>query len=407
MKKLSALVLTLSMFLTGCASVAPVDVDTSVATIPVEIITTSSSSIANEIKVSGKVSSNRDVAVIPAMPGEVTSINVANGDEVSEGDLLFVVDDTASASVRDQYALNLETYENTKELLSKQIEIAEESYENNKKVLDESLATAKQTHENTLELFEIGAASQMQVDQAYLGLLNQEATYATTIANLELQVLSAKSTYDTQIGQLENGLTTLRDQLDDINESTNLTAPISGIITSVNVTLNAFASNSSPAMVVSDLSSHKVNVAVSESAINFISIGNTAIISIPSLSLEDIEAEIVSVSPNANPQTGMYSVELLLPEGVYTLGAFADVTLETESEENSINIPTNTILTDTEGQYVFIIENDLAKKVSVKTGLANGDFTQVTEGLSGGEKLVTVGAEYITDGAAVSIVGGE
>ena len=55
-------------------------------------------------------------------------------------------------------------------------------------------------------------------------------------------------------------------------------------------------------------------------------------------------------------------------------------------------------------EYVYTVENGAAKYVEINTGLVGDGVTQVTAGLLGGEKLVTVGQQYLTDGAPVRVV---
>ena len=55
-------------------------------------------------------------------------------------------------------------------------------------------------------------------------------------------------------------------------------------------------------------------------------------------------------------------------------------------------------------QYVFIEENGTAKYVEITTGLTGNGVTEVLSGLAAGQSLVTVGQEYLTDGAAVRVV---
>ena len=64
-------------------------------------------------------------------------------------------------------------------------------------------------------------------------------------------------------------------------------------------------------------------------------------------------------------------------------------------------------MTSGETQYVFVVENDMAKYVEITTGLTGNGVTEVSSGLTGGEQLVTVGQAYLKDGAAVRIVSGE
>ena len=119
-------------------------------------------------------------------------------------------------------------------------------------------------------------------------------------------------------------------------------------------------------------------------------------------------ATIRSVERSANAQK-LYTVTLTVPSGVGGLlsGMFADVTFHTDTSQGAIVIPSEAILSSGETQYVFVVEDGAARYTEVTTGLTGNGVTEVTDGLSAGQQLVTVGQAYLEDGAAVRVVDGE
>lgn len=84
-------------------------------------------------------------------------------------------------------------------------------------------------------------------------------------------------------------------------------------------------------------------------------------------------------------------------------GYSADVEIILDSHANVIRIPTEALL---EGQKIFVYDKDnksiYAK--AVKTGLSNWKYTEVLEGLTQGEQIVTsIDRDGVTDGADVKI----
>ena len=108
-------------------------------------------------------------------------------------------------------------------------------------------------------------------------------------------------------------------------------------------------------------------------------------------------------------QTKLYTVTLSVPAEVGGLmaGMFADVTFRTDTSANTIVVPTEAILTSGDVQYVYVVEDGVARYVEVTTGLTGNGVTEVTSGLTAGEQLVTVGQSYLSDGDAVRVVSGE
>jgi HlyD family secretion protein len=53
--------------------------------------------------------------------------------------------------------------------------------------------------------------------------------------------------------------------------------------------------------------------------------------------------------------------------------------------------------------YVYIVKDSKATLKNVKTGLTQGDFTEITDGLTEKNLVVTRGQNRLYDGARVSI----
>ena len=188
----------------------------------------------------------------------------------------------------------------------------------------------------------------------------------------------------------------------------NVIAPISGVLASLSAVENSFVSTAAPLAVIDDASQMKITVSVSEALVPQLSIGDEADVNV-SAAGASFSAVIRSVDQTANPQTKLYAVTLDVPSEATGLlsGMFADVTFRTGGSEDAVVIPTEAILTSGDAQYVYIVENDTAKQVAVRTGIIGSGVTEITDGLSGGETLVTVGQSYLHDGDAVRIVTGE
>lgn len=98
-------------------------------------------------------------------------------------------------------------------------------------VLEEQLRLAQDNYEDTKHLFEMGAASQAEVDQANQALLSAQAGVEAARAGL--------SSAQAGIQSAQVGVNSAQYQL----SLYNMTAPISGVVEAVNLTLNNFASS--------------------------------------------------------------------------------------------------------------------------------------------------------------------
>ena len=61
------------------------------------------------------------------------------------------------------------------------------------------------------------------------------------------------------------------------------------------------------------------------------------------------------------------------------------------------------MLTKEDETYVYIVENNVTKKIPVVTGIESGERIEVKEGLTADMQVVTKGQTYITDGEEVRV----
>ena len=354
-------------------------------TTPVEIAMVEKGSISAESNVSGQVASGDKQSVFVALSVRCTNVYVEAGDYVSAGQTICTLD---MASTWANYETAVKSYE-----------AAQKSYNDQSSVLSQQVAMAEKNVADTQALFEIGAASQLEVDNAKLQLENARAGMNSALSQLEVSMQNYRAT----ITQLESSLA-------NIDRNGNVVAPISGNILALNATKNTFVSPSAPIATVDSTSDMEITASVSEALVSKLSVGGKVNVAISSAGKE-FQASISSVDRSANPQTHLYGVTIQIPSGSASgllSGMFADITFYTDTQNNVVVIPTEAIQTGIDGQYVYTVDsNNLAHKITVETGLVGDGVTEITSGLTGGEKLVTVGQFYLSEGAEVRIVSAE
>lgn len=389
--------------LTGCGDKATsVDSNTKLGT-AVEVSNVITGEIAVESRLNGKVVSENEVSIFSPISAEVTSVNVKVGDTVTPSTILFTVKN--DSLMRSHQAL-VDDYNRTKDLLDKQVALAEKSLEDTKIIYNEQVRQAEISASNIHALYEVGAATTLEVDNVDFALEQAKIGADSAIRQAEITLTSTKNSAASTLTSLENGI---KDSW-DVVDKTYGKSTISGTVTAVNVKKGAFTSPQVASVVVSSGSKQQVLVSVSETLKPNINTGDEVDVVISAIGKEPIRGVIDSVSPSPNPMTSLYDVYInLIDENVPTsLGMFAEVTFKTNKKDNAITIPTQAILTDGQIQYVFITEDDItAKKVVVETGIVGTTNTEVINGLNEGDKLVIKGQAYLSDASSIRIVEGE
>lgn len=370
-KRYLALLLAASLsatMLAGCGGgEAPVEetpVDTAKVT-AVEVQKVTRGSISNLTQLSGKIVPNREVPVMPLLAGKVQSVSVKVGDTVQQGQVLFTLD---------------------REDIEKKYRPIQNNYQRTVTLSEESLRQARENVENMEQLYEVGAISRTALDQAKLALLQQETNTATQLEQLDVNI----------------------EDIDDTLKDTSVKAPVTGVITEVNVVENNTASNAAAAMMIAENHIPQVQVEVAETLIPYIKVGNQVEVVIPAVGNDAISLTVRSISPLTSSKTQLYEVKMDIPANQgYKVGMFANVTFRTNNRSDVIVVSSEAILTDGEIYYAFTEKDGIATKVIVEQGITSGELTEVTSGLSGGENLIVKGQNYVSDGGKVAVTNQE
>ena len=383
-KQLTALLLAavMTVALAACGE-KKAEEETGPAGVAVQVETVAADTITAANKVSGRISADNEATIMAASTAKCTAVFKNAGDTVEKGDVLCTMDMGSTLASYDATRISYDA--------------AVRSYQDQKSILDKQVKLAKDNVDNTKALYKIGAASKLEVDNAEISYESAAASRASALAQLEAGIQNAKS-----------GLEQLDVVMDNVDKEGNVIAPVSGTLVTMNASEGAYVSSSMPVAVIGGAGQMKVTASVSETLVPKLSAGDTADVYVSSLDAH-FTATISSVERAANMQTKLYAVTLTVPadaEGLLS-GMFAEVTFHTDVSENTIVIPTEAILTEHDTQYVFVVEDDTARYAEITTGLTGSGVTEVTSGLKAGQKLVTVGQAYLSDGDAVRVVSGE
>lgn len=267
--------------------------------------------------------------------------------------------------------------------------------------------------EKSQKLYEIGNISQQELEDLQSSADQIKLQLDSAKNELELQKnkiseetkKSSQATVNQSQASVEQAQVSLESAQKSL-EDTKVRAEIDGTIGSINITKGSTVSAQSEAMTITSLDDIKVSFSVSEDVINRISVGSKVYITISAVSEEPFETVISNISPTADSQTKLYTVEAYLENGSHEIkpGMFASIKLVLDKKDNTISVPLNTVIESSGEKYVFVVdENNVAHKTIVETGLKNDEYIEITSGVNMGDKVVTTGQDFLSDGSTVSI----
>ncbi|WP_425446208.1 efflux RND transporter periplasmic adaptor subunit [Dethiothermospora halolimnae] len=337
---------------------------------PVNVEDVKKKTLFNVSTFSGKIKADKEVMILPKIVGKVESIKGEVGDKVNKGDILFTLE-------KDDIQKKV-----------KQAKVAYEGAKANFELTKEKIDNAQKNFQRTKELYEQGAATKAQYEQAKIAASNNSLEAAKT------QVEQAKVTYQQALDAIDN---------------TNISSPISGVISMVNIEEGEFATNTQPSMTIVNANKVYVEINVTEDIINEIYKGMEVNIDIPSVPLKDVTGKINTVSPSVNQRIQLYPVKIYVDNenGKIKPGMFSKVDIKTNVREDVISVKSEAVVKDEGEDIIYIVEENRAVRRKVKTGLDTGEYIEIVEGVNEGEKVIVKGQNYTDEGEKVKIIRGE
>lgn len=292
----------------------------------------------------GTIEPDSIVYVTPKGAGEIVSVGVQTGDQVTAGQLLCEID-------------------------TKQVEAARLTME-----------TARVSYEDAKSNLDRYAVLHAAGDVA-------DADYQKIADNVELarlQYESAKLGYNLQL------------------ESSQVTAPISGRVESYNVKVHDMVSQQSQICVIAGTGDGKaVTFYASERIVSGLSVGD-------SLTVEkngtDHEASITEVSTMVDPASGLFKVKASIPEGgALATGTSVKVRVISQKAENVLSVPVDAVYYEGGSPYIYTYGDGVLHKNAVTVGIADSEFIEVKEGINAGDLVVTTWTTEFYDGSRVTL----
>ncbi|MDR2771694.1 MAG: efflux RND transporter periplasmic adaptor subunit, partial [Clostridiales Family XIII bacterium] len=181
----------------------------------------------------------------------------------------------------------------------------------------------------------------------------------------------------------------------DVIGNAVVTAPISGHITSVNVSVGGLASQASPAVTISNIDKLEINTGLSENMINKVKLGDTVEIRVKSVSEDaSFSGTVTALAPA--PATGSLTYPAVITlensDDAVKPGMFAEVTIAADKVENALAVPSGAVFIRAGRQIVISLDaEDRIVLNDVVTGVDNGELIEIKSGLSEGDRVVTEG----------------
>lgn len=108
-----------------------------------------------------------------------------------------------------------------------------------------------------------------------------------------------------------------------------------------------------------------------------------------------------------DPTTGTIKLKATFPNPSLLLwpGGFVNVRLLVQTLPGVVTIPSAAVQRGPRGTFVFVVTDATVQRRELKTGFEDDQLSVVLEGVKAGERVVTDGAQRLSDGAKVAVAG--
>ncbi|MBP5306445.1 MAG: efflux RND transporter periplasmic adaptor subunit [Paludibacteraceae bacterium] len=328
------------------------------------VMTVQTQSVDLETSYPASVQGVQDVEIRPKISGFITRVNVREGQKVSRGQVLFVIDnETYTAAVNQAKAsVNAATAQ---------------------------LATAQLTYDNSVKLheksvigdFELKSASN-SLETAKASLEQAKAGYASARQNLSFCYVSS---------------------------------PANGVVGELPYETGALVSATSaqPLTTVSDISTVRAYFSITERDVMAMQkeYGSNIVSNFPPVrlrladgSLYETEGKIVAISGVIDPKTGSLQAraEFANPDRLLKSGSSAEIVIPHQNT-TAIVIPMEAVSDVQDKHFVYVVGKDNKVKYTEVSVDKNNDGTSyiITSGLKAGDRIVASGITTLTDGMEI------
>jgi HlyD family secretion protein len=397
--------------------------------------------IIESVNASGKVYPEVEVKISPDISGEITELNVQEGDSVKRGQVLARIYADIYALQRDEAASRVNqssaTVDNSKaaiDALKANLELAQQTYDRNKKLFDDKVI------------------SKAELEQYENTLRSAQANYNAAQQNIKSLKANVQST---QVG--------LNKANKDLSRTT-LVAPMDGVVSSLKIKKGErLAGNSfnigTEMMTVADMSVLEVRVDVGENDIVKINIGDSADVEVDAYNNRKFKGTVTKIASSTKSTSALttndvtnYEVRIRLDKESYKdlgnktfpfrPGMNASADIKTRKVENVLAVPITAVNARVKGsdksmsekkeddkkkkgeeelmdaatssdndleEIVFVLQKDgTVKKVVVKSGIQDLNYIEVLTGINSADEVVigpySAISKNLKDGMKVKVV---
>jgi RND family efflux transporter MFP subunit len=183
-------------------------------------------------------------------------------------------------------------------------------------------------------------------------------------------------------------------------ERTSIKAPFAGVVTEQFIQAGEWADPGTSIVRLVDTASLEAQAWIPVTALPYIRPGTRLGLTITG---ETATGTVRTLVPVGDDQSRLYELRLLLDGDGWSAGQSVRIAIPTAESRPALVIPRDALVLRRDGATVFrILDDNKAERITVETGLAEGDFIEVIGAVRPGDAIVIRGGERLRAGQQVT-----
>lgn len=253
-------------------------------------------------------------------------------------------------------------------------------------------AEAERQFKRAQTLGKSGTLSKASIEQAETTAISANAKVDSTVQAIAIAEADIK-VVESQIADIDLKLT-----------RTDVKSPVAGVVADRNARIGAIASGAGQPMFTIIRDGQIELVAdVSETDILKMSVGQKAKVKVAG-GAKTLDGSVRLISPVIDPQTRLGAVHIAIDDdqgarsGMY---ASAEIIV---AQADGVALPLSAITTDKHGTTTRLVTDNVVKQVKISTGIQDGAFIEIKDGLKQGDVVVAKAGAFVRDGDRINAV---
>lgn len=231
-------------------------------------------------------------------------------------------------------------------------------------------------------------------------LAEAQSKSAAAEAGILSDAAKANINYTQQASKL-----TLEQTADDLSKAkAGVTADFDGIVTDVQASAGTMAAEGTALIALASANDMCVEIPVSKYNLTNLKIDQKATVTFQDKEYQGVVSYISKIAQKEESGAAMVTVKVHInqPDDGLIIGLDAKVSIDLGMAEDVLIVPISAVNSDTNGDFVYVVDNGLVVKKYVTTGMASKEEMEIKSGIEEGEKVITTVDSSIAEGIPVT-----